>query len=47
MIGGGQLLQHANLLMKLEGKSFWMVWRGKFKKGKKRKAEERCAREVG
>jgi hypothetical protein len=52
MIGGRQLLQHASLLMKLEGKSFWMVGWGeensrRKKKKKKKKAKERCAQEVG
>jgi hypothetical protein len=45
MIGGRQLLQHANLLMKLEGKSFLMVgWGEENSRRKKReKAKERCA----
>jgi hypothetical protein len=48
MIGGGQLLQHASLLMKLEGKSFWMVgWGEENSRRTKKEAKERCAQEVG
>jgi hypothetical protein len=48
MIGGGQLLQHASLLMKLEGKSFWIVgWGEENSRREKKEAKERCAREVG
>jgi hypothetical protein len=46
MIGGGQLLQHASLLMKLEGKSFWMVGWGEENSRRKRKKSkgEVCTR---
>jgi hypothetical protein len=47
MIGGGQLLQHASLLMKLEGKSFWMVGWGEenSRRKKKRKKQRRGVHE--
>jgi hypothetical protein len=45
MIGGRQLLQHASLLMKLEGKSFWMVgWGEENSRRKKKKEKEKKQR---